>query len=189
MTELIIKILFFIKIRFRYSNDDLLFMICKNTLKLNYLVGLISLISFSYLLYNIEQSIWIIPFFILVVFFLFQLFKQYYFNVLLIYSDKIEIQYPSNISKTEIFHFSDIRKIVYYPPFRTSPNHIRIFINKHQKEKMQYAFYIDQDIYKFASILKFLKGNGVQIDFAQRDVEIEGFIDGRFDKIPLANKY
>ncbi|MFZ4799496.1 MAG: hypothetical protein ACOYMA_18505 [Bacteroidia bacterium] len=190
MTELTIKIFYFFKIKYEYDANDLIFMSHKSTKNLSTLYELFLVFSISPIFVYKEKALLICliilpPVFIL----MFKLFKQYFFKVLLIYADKLMIIFPYNSDKSITIHFAEISKIKYYPGYKNSPNNISVYLLKPKNNKISYTILVGENIYKFANTLKFLKEKGIQIEFHENDAEIQGFVNGQFDKIPLTNKY
>ena len=50
-----------------------------------------------------------------------------------------------------------------------------------------YLLVPDMDIYEFSETLKFLKKQGVRINFFEKDYEIELFLNDKIDSIPMRN--
>lgn len=61
------------------------------------------------------------------------------------------------------------------------------FSFKFNSDKHTYLLIPPMDIYKFGKTLKFLKNQGIRIDFSEKDHEIELYLNDVINSIPMAN--
>lgn len=78
--------------------------------------------------------------------------------------------------------FNKIDYILYVRPAAKRP-----FAFKFKSENKTYWLEPTIDIYGFSETLKYLKEQGIKIEFLEKDHEVELYLDGRIDSIPLTN--
>lgn len=78
--------------------------------------------------------------------------------------------------------FNEVNSILYVKPAARRPLSFK-FIT----EKGAYWLHPTIDIYEFGATLKFLKSQGIEIDFLEGDYEIQLFLDDKIESIPLTN--
>ncbi len=78
--------------------------------------------------------------------------------------------------------FKSIESILYVKPASKRP-----FSFEFKSKNKTYWLMPSMDIYGFSETLKFLKGQGIKIDFLEKDHEVELYLDGKIESIPMTN--
>jgi hypothetical protein len=111
------------------------------------------------------------------------LYLKFYYKEVIIYSSEIMVIYPLNKTKTKRIKLEEVR-IVKFLRRRTSGIEM-IWNRKNISQKL--SFRITGSDFKFAPILKHWRKNGVEIRFIPGDHELELFVAGKIDKVPITN--